>query len=190
MEEPVAGRSDGTSVWVVQVSHGSLLHLPPLSLLPPSSFLRCDPALSGDCSGILSDPAWIDKEFQKAWLPYFSRSARGHASFSDFECEVEGWLPTLDEVDLHIFGDVLFDVVKKKSMTAGRVGWLVLEALPVSLYHDFAGILRLVKEEEHWPQGLQDAFVAMILEVDGVATPLGQRPLCVLLVVHWLWASV
>ena len=41
-------------------------------------------------------PSLIDKEFQKAWLPYFSRSARGHASLHDFE----GWLPTLNEVDL------------------------------------------------------------------------------------------
>ena len=31
-----------------------------------------------------------------------------------------------------------------------------------------------------WPQGLLDAYIAMILKVDADSTPLGQRPLCVL----------
>ena len=54
----------------------------------PSPFLRCDPALTTDGSGILSDPALIDEQFRKAWLPYFSRSVRGLASFSDFQGEL------------------------------------------------------------------------------------------------------
>ena len=35
-----------------------------------------------------------------------------------------------------------------------------------------------------------DAYIAMIPEADGDSTPLGQRPLSVLLVVYRLWASL
>ena len=34
-----------------------------------------------------------------------------------------------------------------------------------------------------------DAYIAMIPKTDGDATPLGQRPLCVLPVVYRIWAS-
>ena len=40
-----------------------------------------------------------------------------------------------------------------------------------------------VEEEGAWPQGLLAAYIRTILTGDGDATPLGQRPLCVLLVV-------
>ena len=40
------------------------------------------------------------------------------------------------------------------------------------------------------PDGLLDAYIAMIPKADGDATPLGQRPVCVLPVVYRLWASV
>ena len=41
-----------------------------------------------------------------------------------------------------------------------------------------------------WPQGLLDAYIAMIPEADGDSTPLGQRPLSVLPAVYSLWASL
>ena len=40
-----------------------------------------------------------------------------------------------------------------------------------------------------WPDGLLDAYIAMIPKTDGDATPLGQRPLSVLPVVYRIWAS-
>ena len=40
-----------------------------------------------------------------------------------------------------------------------------------------------------WPDGLLDAYIAMIPKADGDATPLGQRPLCVLPIVYRIWAS-
>ena len=40
-----------------------------------------------------------------------------------------------------------------------------------------------------WPDGLLDAYIAMIPKTDGDATPLGQRPLSVLLVENRIWAS-
>ena len=40
-----------------------------------------------------------------------------------------------------------------------------------------------------WPDGLLDAFFAMIPKTDGDSTPLGQRPLSVLPIVYRVWAS-
>ena len=40
-----------------------------------------------------------------------------------------------------------------------------------------------------WPDGLLDAYITMITKTDGDATPLGQRPLCVLPIVYRIWAS-
>ena len=40
-----------------------------------------------------------------------------------------------------------------------------------------------------WPDGLLDAYIAMIPKTDGDATPLGQRPLSVLPIVYRVWAS-
>ena len=39
------------------------------------------------------------------------------------------------------------------------------------------------------PDGLLDAYIAMIPKTDGDATPLGQRPLSVLPVVYRIWAA-
>ena len=46
-------------------------------LVPPFPFLRCDPHLTPDLSGVLADPGRIDEEFRKAWLPYCCRSGQG-----------------------------------------------------------------------------------------------------------------
>ena len=40
-------------------------------LVLPAPFLQCDPRLTPDGSGVLSDSNQIDAEFRKAWLPYF-----------------------------------------------------------------------------------------------------------------------
>ena len=40
-----------------------------------------------------------------------------------------------------------------------------------------------------WPEGLLDAYIAMIPNTDGDATPLGQRPLGVLPIAYRTWAS-
>ena len=41
-----------------------------------------------------------------------------------------------------------------------------------------------------WPEGLLDAYIAMIPKTDGDATTLGQRPLGVLPIAYRIWASV
>ena len=67
--------------------------------------------------------------------------------------------------------------------------WRELKVLPVPWYDGLARILSKVEETGVWPEGLLDAFFAMIPKTDGDATPLGQRPLSVLPVVHRVWAS-
>ena len=61
--------------------------------------------------------------------------------------------------------------------------------LPVSWYDELARILTKVEDVGVWPDGLLDAYIAMIPKTDGDATPLGQRPLSVLPIVYRIWAS-
>ena len=57
-------------------------------------------------------------------------------------------------------------------------------------FSGLAILLELVESTGTWPQGLLDAYIAMIPKADGDSTPLGQRPLSVLPVVYRLWASL
>ena len=94
-------------------------------LVPPTPFLQCKPHLTPGGSGVLADPARMDKEFRKAWLPYFCRSGQRETSLEEFSFEVEGWLPLLPLFDLpRLTGQMLCDVVHRKSATAGSLdGW-------------------------------------------------------------------
>ena len=67
-------------------------------LVHPAPFLQCKPHLSPGGSGVLADPARIDEEFRKAWLPYFCRSGQRDTSHKEFDGKVDGWLPLLPEV--------------------------------------------------------------------------------------------
>ena len=64
-----------------------------------------------------------------------------------------------------------------------------MKVLPVSWYDGLARILSKVEDVGVWPNGLLDAYIAMIPKTDGNVTPLGQRPLTVLPVVYRVWAS-
>ena len=69
---------------------------------------------------------------------------------------------------------MLADVVQRKGATAGGLdgwGWRELKVLPVSWYDGLARILSKVEETGVWPEGLLDAFIAVILKTDGDATP-------------------
>ena len=46
-------------------------------LVPPAPFLQCDPLSTPGGSAVLADPGRIDKEFRKAWLPYFVALGKG-----------------------------------------------------------------------------------------------------------------
>ena len=182
MAELGSGGTHGTSKKVASSRFGS-----------PAPFLQCEPHLSPGGSGVLSDPARIDEEFRKAWLPYFCRSGQIEASFEEFYWEIEGWLPLLPEVHLPcLTGQMLADVVQRKSITAGSLdgwGWRELKVLPVSWYDELARFLARVEDFGVWLDGLLDVYIAMISKTDGDATPLGQRPLSVLPVIYRVWAS-
>ena len=67
-------RSAGITAWRNWVREDPLVH--PYKwlradLVPPSPFLQCNRDLTPGGSGVLADPARIDEEFRKAWLPYF-----------------------------------------------------------------------------------------------------------------------
>ena len=100
---------------------------------------------------MLSDPARIDEEFRKAWLPYFCRSGQRDTSLEEFDREVEGWLPLLPEVHLpRLTGQMLADVVQRKGATAGSLDgweWRELKVLPVSWYGELARILSKVEDD-------------------------------------------
>ena len=168
--------------------HPDLVHL-----VPPAPFLQCDPALTPGGSGVLADPLRIDEEFQKAWLPYFCRSGRRETNLEEFAHEVGSWLPVLPEVVLpRLSGSLLADVVRRKKVTAGGLdgwGWRELKVLLVSWFDGLARFLTKVDDFGIWPDGLLDAYIAMIPKVDGDATSLGQRTLSVLPVVYRIWAS-
>ena len=140
--------------------------------------------------GVLSEPARIDEEFRKAWLPYFCRSGQRDTSLEEFNEEVEGWLPFLPKVDLpRLTGQMLADVVYRIGATASSLdgwGWKVL---PVAWYDGLARTLTDVEDTGVWPDASLDAYIAMIPNTDGDAVPLGQRPLNVLPVVSRIWAS-
>ena len=162
-------------------------------LVPLAPFLQCKPHLTPGGSGVLSDPARIDEEFRKAWLPYFCRSGQRDTSLEEFDKEVEGWLPLLLVVHLpRLTGQMLADVVQRKGATVGSLdfwGWRELKVLPISSYDELARILSKVEDLSVWLDGLLDAYIAMIPNTDGDATALGQRPLSVLPVVYRIWAS-
>ena len=62
-------------------------------------------------------------------------------------------------------GQVLADVVQHKGATAGSLdgwGWRELKVLPIAWYDGLARIHTKVDEIGVWPDGLLDAYIAMI----------------------------
>ena len=139
--------------------------------------LQCKPHLTPGGSGVLADQARIDEEFRKAWLPYFCRSGQREASLEELDKEV---------------GEMLADFVRRKGATAGSLDgwdWTELKVLPVAWFDGLARVLAKVAEIGVWPDGLLDAYMAMISKADGDAAPFGQRPLSAFPVVYRIWAS-
>ena len=134
--------------------------LRPDLVLPAPFLLQCQPHLTPGGSGVLADPARIDEEFRKAWLPYFCRSGQREASLDEFDWEVDGWPLLLLEVSLpRLTGKVLAGVVQRKGATSGSLdgwGWRELKVLPASWCDELARILSKVEDTGVWPDGLQN----------------------------------
>ena len=91
--------------------------------------LQCKPHLTRWGYGVLADPAKIDAEFHKAWLPSFLPFWE-KGSLDEFNVEVDVRLPTLDEVSLSL----LFLV---RLLLSGR-----LREMKVLQVHWFDGLAR------------------------------------------------
>ena len=77
---------------------------------------------------------------------------------------------------LRLSGSLLADVVHRKKVTAGGLdgwGWREFKVLLVSWFDGLARILSCVEDSGVWPEGLLDAYIAMIPKVDGDATSFG-----------------
>ena len=111
-------------------------------------------------SQILVEAHLIDVQFRKAWMPYFCR--------------------------------LLVRIFKRSLGQRCRrlVAWNEIKSFPLACFSGLAILLTLVETSAVSPQGLLDAYIAMIPGVDGDSTPLGQRPLCVLFFFEGLWASL
>ena len=94
------GRERGWRDWIREDPLVHQYRWPRPDLVPPAPFLQCKPHLTPAGSGVLADPARIDEEFRKAWLPYFCRSGQRDTSLEEVDREVDGWLLLLPEVEL------------------------------------------------------------------------------------------
>ena len=158
-------------------------------VVPPSPLLLVkDPQTQS--SRILVEPHLIDAEFRKAWMPFFCRSGHPVVTPDQFLDFVGHLLPQEPYLDLpRITGRDLQEVARAKKSTAGGLdvwAWNEIKALALNWFSGLAILLELVESTGVRPQGLLDAYIAMIPKADGDSTPSGQRPLSVLPVVYRL----
>ena len=162
-----------------------------LFLLLPSLVVQ-DPQTQS--SQVIVEPHLFDAEFRKAWMPYFCRSGHPEVSTEQFLDFIGHFWPQENYLDLpRITGRDLQEVARAKKATAGGLdgwAWNEVKALLLPWFSGLAILLEPVESTGTWPQGLRDAYIAMIPKADGDSTPLGQRPLSVLPVVYRLWASL
>ena len=123
---------------------------------------------------------------------FFCRSGHLVVTPDQFLDFVGHLLPQEPYLDLpRIMGRDLQEVARAQKSSAGRLdgwAWNEIQALPLPWFSGLAILLDLVETTGTWPQGLLDAYIAMIPKADGDSTPLGQRPLSVLSVVYSQWA--
>ena len=88
-------------------------------------------------------------------------------------------------------GEMFAAFVRRKGATAGGLdgwGWREMKALPEPWFDELARMLAVAEEGGTWPEGLLDAFFAMIPEVGGDATPSGSPP-SASPIVYRIWAA-
>ena len=144
--------------------------------VPPAPYLVCKPQDSPTGSGVLVQPALIDAHFRKAWMPYFRREGHPVVTVQAFLDFVGDHLPQEPFLELPILtGEELYEAaMAKKSTAAGLDGWAwnEIKALSPSWFVGLALVLRQIEAVGQWPQGLLDAYTAMIPKAEGDSTPL------------------
>ena len=192
----VSRRNVGVRKWTrwlrVDVSSRPYVWLRPDFVPPPPFLVVKDPQTKS--SRILVEPHLVDAEFRKAWMPFFCRSGSPVVTPDQFLGFVGHFLPQEPQFDLpRITGRDLQEVARAKKSTAGGLdgwAWNEIKALPLPWFSGLAILLELVETTCVWPQGLLDAYIAMIPKADGDSTHLGSTTLSVLPVVYRLWASL
>ena len=148
-------------------------------LVAPAPAPNCDPKETVDGSVVLVEPHAVER----AWMPFFCRGDKGSADLDACRAVAEGITPLLDEVRFPpLSGHMLYEAVQRKKPTAGSLdgwGWREFNALPAAWFGKLASILTLLEEEGVLPDGLLDAYIAMVPKAEGDSTLLAQRPLCV-----------
>ena len=132
-------------------------------LVPLAPFLQCEPHLTTDGSGVLSDPHTIDEEFRKAWLPFFCRSGQRETSLDEFGFEVDWWLPLLPEIHLpRLTGQMLADVVHRKGVTAGGLDGWVGWSFRFCLFLGLMNWLEFLPKLRIWVFGLMGCWMLIL----------------------------
>ena len=136
-------------------------------------------------SQILVEPHLIDAEFRMASMPFFCRSGHPVVTVEQFLHFVDPFLPQEPVLYLPVItGQDLSEVAEAQQSTVGGLegwAWNEIKSLPLAWFSGLAILLEMVETTAFWPQGLLDAYDAMIRKVDGDSTPLGQGSLCVYL---------
>ena len=82
-------------------------------------------------------------------------------------------LRSLSLIFLGLLGGICGEVARAKKSTAGGLdgwAWNGIKALPLPWFSCLAVLLQLVESTGIWPQGLLDAYIAMIPKADGDST--------------------
>ena len=110
-------------------------------LVPPAPFPQCEPCLTPDGSGVLSDPARIDEEFRKglASLFFFAVLCKGRPALTN------------SALRLRVGGRFYLKFIFPRSLVRCLLllygwGWRELKALPLSWYDELARILTKVAD--------------------------------------------
>ena len=140
--------------------------------VPPSpSLVVKDP--QSQVSRILVEPHLIDAEYRKTWMPFFCRSGLGFVGHLLPQEPVFG-LPRITGRDLQ-------EVAKANKSTAGGLDGLAgneVKALSLPLFSGLAILLERVESTGDWPQGLLDAYIAMIPKLMAIQPRLVRGPWC------------
>ena len=134
------------------------------------------------------EPHLIDAEFRKAWMPFLCQSGHPVVTVDQFLTFVDPFLPQEAVIDLpRITGEDLLEVAGAKRSTAGGMDGPGMRSSPCPFLGFLINVVELTGD---WLHGLLDVFFAMIPKADGDSALVGQRPLSVLPVVFWFWASL